>query len=547
MQISAVCESIVASLTAKVGSSYATTIASGCVVGGVDFHRQRQAILGQQPRLLVATPGRLLSQCGVVPASSLARAAAAAERGEPTSSAAGGEFLPGRGSIAARRKLAARLAAEGKLPAPAPRSDDHGDGGGTTAATSSAVDLRHVGLLVLDEADRLLELGFEADLRMALSLLRNEAGAGAGVGAGAGHAAARRPRTLLFSATFSAPIRALASELLEPSALRITVEKAQGGHGASASQRAETGAATAAAATAAVGSSAADAELTSSASVTQRFEIHRGKGGKATARRRLLALLWDHLGTANEEGADVEEVEGDEDDEGDEGDETELEEATAAIDVADGDGEGTTDGGDDGGGDERPRVVVFALYKLEAKQLTAFLTARGLPAVALHGDMPQRARGEAMAAFRSGAARVLVATDVAARGLDVRHVAAVINTSLGMSLENYVHRVGRCGRAGATGVATTFVVDGDEALVPPLVTLLERSRQSVPLAVRDLARKVEADVARMAAAAEAGTAAADEDDEDDEAAERTRMQIANREKQLAKHRARKNKETKGGR
>ena len=71
-----------------------------------------------------------------------------------------------------------------------------------------------------------------------------------------------------------------------------------------------------------------------------------------------------------------------------------------------------------------------------------------------------------LAAFRSGATRILVATDVAARGLDVAHVTAVVNTSLGISVENYVHRVGRCGRAGATGVATTFVVDGDEANVP---------------------------------------------------------------------------------
>ena len=183
---------------------------------------------------------------------------------------------------------------------------------------------------------------------------------------------------------------------------------------------------------------------------------------------------------------------------------------------------------------------MFATYKLEAKQLAEFLTVKGgLPAVALHGDMPQKARAESMAAFRSGVARILVATDVAARGLDVRHVTAVINTSLGISLENYVHRVGRCGRAGAVGVATTFIVDGDEALAPPLVALLERSRQSVPPEMRELAQRVVSDVRTAAGAVRA------ECDDEGEEMERLRLQVANREKQLARQRAKKSKEGKG--
>ena len=513
LQISAVCEAIVESLITSLGEKHSSVVASGCVVGGVDFNRQRQAILGQRPRLLVATPGRLLSQCGVVPASSQARAAAAEDRGEPTSNA-GTEFLPGRGSIAARRKLAARLAAEGKLPAPAPLTEA-GVGDSHTANTA-AVDLRRVSILVLDEADRLLDLGFEADLRMALSLLRTPS--------------AVRQRTLLFSATFSAPIRALAAELLEPSALRITVERPQ--QARAALQQAPT-----------EGGDAAS-ELTSSASVVQRFEIHRGKGAKAVARRRLLALLRDHLGEEEEDDDEEEdEEEADRHDAEDEaedaagGDDEERvgQQGVAAIDIGDA-------GGDED--DNRPRVIVFALYKLEARQLADLLVAKGLPAVALHGDMPQKARSEAMAAFRSGEARILVATDVAARGLDVRHVTAVINTSLGMSLENYVHRVGRCGRAGATGTATTFLVDGDEALVPSLVALLERSRQAVPPEMRDLVRKLEADAARNAKTEARAQNMGDDDDEEED--ERTQMQIANREKQLARQKAKKSKEMKKG-
>jgi superfamily II DNA/RNA helicase len=409
-----------------------------------------------------------------------------------------------------------------------------------------------VSMLILDEADRLLDLGFEADLRMALSLLRKErsvmAGSAAGSAAGsvAGSAAAlRQQRTLLFSATFSPSIRALASDLLNPSALRITVQRPQS---ALAAQRA---AAAAEAAGGVLGSGSREgAELTSATSVTQRFEVHRGKGAKPAARRRLLALLCDHLEVVEKERTEGDEDSGDEEEEEEEGggaeEQGEEEEEDGAATEEDEEGAGEAqelDIGDaEGGGaqtDERPRVVVFALYKLEARQLTEFLTAKGLPAVALHGDMGQKARGEAMSAFRSGAARVLVATDVAARGLDVKHVNFVINTSLGMSLENYVHRVGRCGRAGATGVATTFVVDGDEGLVPPLIPLLERSRQSVPLELVELARKAEAEAAK--AAARPGAGAADSDDDEDEEDERTRMQIANREKQMAQQRDKKAK------
>ena len=451
-----------------------------------------------------------------------------------------------------------------------------------------------VSLLVLDEADRLLDLGFEADLRMALSLLRPPPPPSQR------HAPPPPPlspppppppppplRTLLFSATFSAPIRALAAELLEPSALRVTVERAS----AVAARGAHLGAQPAAASPAC---GAADADLTSSASVLQRFEIYRGKGARGAARRRLLVLLRTHLGeeiVADHGRSHLGEESGDEGDEAESGEsgeseaeeeETEEEEveeeeeaaeaeaaeaeAAAAAEAAEaeaaeavGDDKERRSVGSDGvaaavdisdeaedeagsATEERPRVIVFATYKLEARQLTEILISRGLPAVALHGDMAQRARGEAMAAFRTGAARVLVATDVAARGLDVRHVSAVINTSLGVSLENYVHRVGRCGRAGATGVATTFLVDGDEALTPPLVALLERSRQRVPPEVAELARKAEAEAARVASGPSRRAGLDGEDEEEDE---RTQAQTANREKQMARHRAHKSKELKG--
>jgi superfamily II DNA/RNA helicase len=125
--------------------------------------------------------------------------------------------------------------------------------------------------------------------------------------------------------------------------------------------------------------------------------------------------------------------------------------------------------------DQGHRVLVFVLYKKEATDIGKMLVSRGFSAVSLQGDMSQSARSRAMQAFRDGDASVLVATDVAARGLDVAEVTHVINFSFGLSIENYVHRVGRCGRAGRKGEAITFFIDGDEKFAPELLELQHRS------------------------------------------------------------------------
>ena len=104
--------------------------------------------------------------------------------------------------------------------------------------------------------------------------------------------------------------------------------------------------------------------------------------------------------------------------------------------------------------------------------------------------MSQTARQAVMGQFRSGAVDVLVGTDVAARGLDVTGVTHVVNFSVGMSIDNYVHRIGRCGRAGTFGVAHTFVIDGDEGKVAQLIEVLERAKQVVSIELRQLAEKV---------------------------------------------------------
>ena len=102
-------------------------------------------------------------------------------------------------------------------------------------------------------------------------------------------------------------------------------------------------------------------------------------------------------------------------------------------------------------------TIVFTRTKRAAQRLAEDLDERGFDASPLHGDMQQVAREKALARFREGKLRVLVATDVAARGIDVADVTHVINYSCPEDEKTYVHRIGRTGRAGATGVAVTFV------------------------------------------------------------------------------------------
>jgi superfamily II DNA/RNA helicase len=105
----------------------------------------------------------------------------------------------------------------------------------------------------------------------------------------------------------------------------------------------------------------------------------------------------------------------------------------------------------------RGKTVIFVKTKRAASKLSEELIDRGFNATALHGDMTQEARERSMAGFRAGKKDILVATEVAARGIDVDDVTHVINYSVPEDEKAYLHRVGRTGRAGRTGVAVTFV------------------------------------------------------------------------------------------
>eukprot|EP00037_Helgoeca_nana_P019090 m.185012 g.185012 ORF g.185012 m.185012 type:complete len:728 (+) comp24713_c1_seq1:268-2451(+) len=323
----------------------APSLRAMAVVGGEGYAHQAAELIRIQPHCIVATPGRLLSHCG--------------------------------------------------------RSSKTGHAAAEATEVPSACSLAKIQTVVLDEADMLLDLGFEDALVEVLSMVPD------------------KRWTMLFSATFPPAVRRLAGRVVTDGALYIKV---------------------------------GDANLAAAKSVEQRVEILRGKG--APRFRRLCALL------------------------------TEF---------------GVTSGADDARDGERGRakILVFVLYKREARDIGKALVDRGFAAVSLSGDMSQRARVTALSKFHNDEAEVLVATDVAARGLDIQGISHVVNFSLGTSIESFVHRVGRCGRAGRTGIAHSFVVDGDEHLLESLIAVMNRTHQRVPPDVVDLAAKYRAQCDRL--------------------------------------------------
>ncbi|MGE0497906.1 MAG: DEAD/DEAH box helicase [Ramlibacter sp.] len=120
------------------------------------------------------------------------------------------------------------------------------------------------------------------------------------------------------------------------------------------------------------------------------------------------------------------------------------------------------------------QAFVFVNSKLGCARLARSLEREGLKTTALHGDKSQDERLKALAAFKAGEVDLLVATDVAARGLDIKDVPAVFNFDVPFNAEDYVHRIGRTGRAGASGLAVTFVSGSDGRLVADLEKLLKK-------------------------------------------------------------------------
>ncbi|AVS73929.1 DEAD/DEAH box helicase, partial [Paracidovorax cattleyae] len=230
------------------------------------------------------------------------------------------------------------------------------------------LDLSTVEILVLDEADRMLDMGFIHDVKKVLALVP------------------RDKQSLLFSATFSDEIRELANTLLKnPQSIQVTPRN------------------------------------TTVQRITQ--VIHPvGRGKK---KQVLLHIIQQHNWS---------------------------------------------------------QVLVFTRTKFGANNVAEFLTKNGVTAMALHGNKSQSARTQALAGFKSGEIRALVATDIAARGIDIDELPHVVNYEIPNVPEDYVHRIGRTGRAGASGEAVSLVCMDEEGF---MMEIERFTKQEIPVQVLD--------------------------------------------------------------
>lgn len=228
------------------------------------------------------------------------------------------------------------------------------------------IKLDTIEILVLDEADRMLDMGFMPDIKRIMAKVP------------------KQRQTLLFSATMPPPIRKLANDILhKPKSVEV-------------------------------------ARVSSAAETIKHWSYRVEKSDKPA----LLGSVLDHTAYS--------------------------------------------------------RALVFTRTKYGADKVVRYLTRVGVSAAAIHGNKSQNARTRALAGFRSGKTPVLVATDIAARGLDVEDVSHVINFDLTTEPETYVHRIGRAGRAGATGTAMSFVTRDDEGSLRDIERLIRTELQPAP-------------------------------------------------------------------
>ncbi|WP_066569879.1 DEAD/DEAH box helicase [Snodgrassella sp. CFCC 13594] len=219
------------------------------------------------------------------------------------------------------------------------------------------IQLNKVEILVLDEADRMLDMGFIDDIRRIMQMLP------------------KQRQTLLFSATFAPAIRRLAQDFMhQPEEISVA------------------------------------AQNTTAANVEQHVIAIDGGRKRALLERLIIDLNMN-------------------------------------------------------------QVIVFCTTKQSVDQVNRDLNRRGIAAQAIHGDKSQQTRLETLSQFKEGSLRVLVATDVAARGLDIAELPFVINYELPANAEDYVHRIGRTGRAGAEGVAISLMDEHEQRMFEAIKTL----------------------------------------------------------------------------
>mmetsp|Transcript_13119 Transcript_13119/g.25777 ORF Transcript_13119/g.25777 Transcript_13119/m.25777 type:complete len:263 (+) Transcript_13119:1338-2126(+) len=133
------------------------------------------------------------------------------------------------------------------------------------------------------------------------------------------------------------------------------------------------------------------------------------------------------------------------------------------------------------------KVLIFVETKKGADMLTRAMRTTGFGALCIHGDKKQEERDWVLSDFKSGRSPIMVATDVASRGLDVKDIRVVINYDFPSQIEDYIHRIGRTGRAGATGTAYSFFTSDRFRMARDLIKVLREAGQSVPSELEQIA------------------------------------------------------------